>query len=108
MSEYGQVGRNQHPFYSGEFAWLPIGIYEKGNEHNSATVAIRWLWFVVRDAGYMGFGFSFSLNLDGLHLRVGIPYINAHLRVEFPITWSSWGYRNIYRRGEKSKYKWMR
>lgn len=100
--------RNLHPFYTNKFAWLPIWIYEEGNKHNSATIAFRWLWFVIRDASSIRLEFNFTIDLDRFHIRIGLPYMNIHFMIQFPYAWASWEYKNLYRRGEESRFKWLR
>jgi hypothetical protein len=99
---------NQHPFYQNKIAWFPICIYEKGNEHNSTKVAARWLCFLISDAMSVGLDFSLDLDLSMLSLRIGIPWVNFYIRFPMPHKLDMWAHRNLWRVGERSKFKWMR
>lgn len=98
----------RHPYYNGKFAWLPVGIYEKGDKHNSATIAARWLWFTIRDASTINLDLSLDIDSNGIHFRLGVPYVNLHFQIAFPQKWSTFNWKYLYRRGEESYFNWMK
>lgn len=108
MNDVEVSQRMQHPFYKNKIAWLPIFIHEKGDEHNSTKLAMRWLCFLVTDAMSVGLDFSSELDFNGYHARVGIPYINFHLRIPFPLRLDMWAHRYLWRAGARSYFKWQR
>jgi len=105
-----EVSENyRHRFYNRKFAWLPIGIYEKGDKYNSATIAARWLFFTISDSVLIRFNVSLELDFCELHFRLSLPYVNFHFQIRTPFKLKMWLHSlQLYRKGEESKYKWLR
>lgn len=99
----------REPWYQKRvFPLIPIITFNKGDEWNSTRIGINWLFFMIWDSmtPWPEFNLYFEGHGTGFRLCI-IPYISFHFKIPFPY-WTRFEHEWFWRRGRRSKFKWMR
>jgi len=105
--ENGVEEKASSRFYDGKFHFYPALMFKKGDRYNSKRFGISWLWFTVMDAMTPWPGIEIGIG----GFRISFLYVNFFFSIaNSRLVWklSSWSHKNLWRVGEKSKYKWLR